>query len=545
VIMMSLVLKTTVMLAIGLLSARVARRCRASLRHALLLAAFAVVAIVPLAMVVLPARSFALPLVASGPGPVTARLIARAATAGAADRTSVPPRSVGTPASSIGVMNTLSLEMAIAVLWIAGTLACLAPLALGVARVRRLQRTALPARELQPLLADLEHARTRTAIAIHEDVPAPIACGLHRPLIVLPPDAQTWDESALRRALVHELEHIRRRDWATQVFSRSLCALFWFNPLAWIAHRQLTLLAEHACDDAVLESAEDTTYADQLVSLARRLVAQPHAAIVGMAQRSDLSARVTAVLDATRARGRAGLRRTVPIGLTAVALVTTLGPLQLRAATRAPEARVVTDGDAPGNAQTGQPRRDSASRLDRALVDAADAGDLADVRALLDQGARVDAVVDGDGSPLICAAREGHLAIVRLLLERGADVNLSVPGDGNALIMAAREGHAEVVQVLLEHGARIDMPVMGDENALIQASGAGHLEVVKLLVGRGADVNFRVIVELPYDAVMTDKDGVRRAYEARRRQLRTPLLQATRGGHRAVADFLRSAGAVQ
>ena len=59
------------------------------------------------------------------------------------------------------------------------------------------------------------------------------------------------------------------------------------------------------------------------------------------------------------------------------------------------------------------------------------------MRALLDRGAQVNAVVDGDGSPLICAAREGHLDIVRLLLEHGADVNLAGPGDGNPLIMAA------------------------------------------------------------------------------------------------------------
>jgi hypothetical protein len=77
--------------------------------------------------------------------------------------------------------------------------------------------------------------------------------------------------------------------------------------------------------------------------------------------------------------------------------------------------------------------------IDRALVEAADKGEHDDVVELLNAGADVNAVVEGDGSPLIAAARAGSLATVRYLLDRGADPNLAVSGDGNPLIMAAAE----------------------------------------------------------------------------------------------------------
>jgi ankyrin repeat protein len=237
-----------------------------------------------------------------------------------------------------------------------------------------------------------------------------------------------------------------------------------------------------------------------------------------MASRSDLSARVSALLDAQQSRGRAGRARLGLVAVVAAAVILVLAPTRIVAAT-SPSVAGESDG---------QPRP-RVARMDRALVEAAGDGELEDVRDLLDNGGNVNAAVDGDGSPLIAAARDGHAEVVRLLLDRGADPNLGVPGDGNALIMAAREGHLSIVVLLLDRDAAIDQVVPGDENALIQASGAGELEVVKLLIARGADVNARVSVADPYSR--------------RNGEWRTPLSMAERGNHRAVVEFLKSAGA--
>ena len=49
--------------------------------------------------------------------------------------------------------------------------------------------------------------------------------GTTRPVIVLPLDARAWSEAELRRALMHEIEHIQRGDWLMQIVARTVSAL--------------------------------------------------------------------------------------------------------------------------------------------------------------------------------------------------------------------------------------------------------------------------------------------------------------------------------
>src|SRR6185436_6300080 len=98
----------------------------------------------------------------------------------------------------------------------------------------------------------------------------PLTFGFRRSTILMPEAAQSWSESELRRALRHELEHVRREDWLAQLGARVACALYWPHPLVWVAWRRFCFEAERACDDAVVVAfpgAED--YAGQLVTLAK------------------------------------------------------------------------------------------------------------------------------------------------------------------------------------------------------------------------------------------------------------------------------------
>src|SRR6185436_11556087 len=122
----------------------------------------------------------------------------------------------------------------------------------------------------------------------------------------LPLDAREWSAAELRRALMHEIEHIQRGDWLMQIVARTVSAFYWFHPLVWMAWRRLCLEAERSCDDAVVMSEERTDYAEQLVLLAQRMSATAVQPLLGMANRSDLSTRVSAVLDERLKRGRAG-----------------------------------------------------------------------------------------------------------------------------------------------------------------------------------------------------------------------------------------------
>ncbi|HEX5718057.1 MAG TPA: ankyrin repeat domain-containing protein, partial [Thermoanaerobaculia bacterium] len=89
-----------------------------------------------------------------------------------------------------------------------------------------------------------------------------------------------------------------------------------------------------------------------------------------------------------------------------------------------------------------------------ALREAARAGDLARVDALLAAGAPVDAPARYGQTPLYFAAEKGHLAVAKRLVERGANVNAKDGFFGaSALEMALQGGHNELVRHLLAHGA--------------------------------------------------------------------------------------------
>jgi bla regulator protein blaR1 len=406
--------------------------------------------------------------------------------------------------------------------WVVGTIVFTLPLGVGLWSLRRLRRNGLPWPELRQdvkVLAAERGIRVPIEVLLHEDISAPLTCGLRRPAILLPGDAREWRQSDLRQALIHEMEHIRRGDWTVQFAARAICSGYWFHPLIWLAWRGLCLEAERASDDAVIQREERAGYAEQLVSLARRMSKARVKPALGMANRSDLSKRISAVLDSSQRRGRAGGIMAASALIVASLVVLVIAPVE--GVAQAPAARQ------PGlSSNKVQPK--ASSPLNRALYEAAEDGDVLDMERLVNAGADVNSTLSGDGSPLIGAARKGNLAAVRWLLDRSADPNLPVRGDGNPLITAAREGHADVVNLLLDRGANINQAVPDDENALIQASGMGHLQVVKLLVGRGAEVNARVRVERVRDAG---------------EEWRSPLSMARNNGHQAVVDYLLSVGA--
>lgn len=517
-----LLLKATLAVALGLTVAGLARTARASLRHLVLVATLGTLVALPIAMMLVPQVGFEVQstTTTSTVSPVTTTNTSQVQTAATARE------ALGESDSATSSVTSLSPRLFVFLLWGLGVALFLASLTVGLWKLGRTRRSGLPWRESESLLRNLAESagiRRRVDVLTTDQLAVPVTCGTLRPAILLPSDAKTWGEAELRRVFVHELEHVKRFDWLTHILSRAICAFYWFHPLVWIAWRQVSLEAERACDDAVVMQTEREDYADQLVGLARRLSNTLAPPILSMANRSDLSTRVSAILDLHQSRGRTGA--VVTLASLIVALAITLGIAPVRA---------ISSPNNPQQPVTTQRHQKSVSReqdaLNEALLKAAERGKLAEITNLLDSGADVNAAIDGDGSPLIVAAKAGAIRVVTLLLDRGADPNMGVEGDGNPLIAAASEGQLEVVKLLLARGANIDMVVPGDENALIQASGEGHLNVVKLLVSRGANVNERVWVDLNYGGQRTG-------------EWRTPLSEARKGRHAAVIEYLISVGA--
>eukprot|EP00899_Mesostigma_viride_P003715 jgi/Mesvir1/13344/Mv24003-RA.1 len=123
------------------------------------------------------------------------------------------------------------------------------------------------------------------------------------------------------------------------------------------------------------------------------------------------------------------------------------------------------------------------------------------------------------GQKLIEAAEQGDLAVVRLLVEDGADVNAEDKEGSTALMAAARTGHVESFWLLLENGAHVNARNKHGSSPLMYAALNGHLDIARSLIENGADVNAR------------NKNGW------------TPLMRAAYWGQLGVARLLTEKGA--
>lgn len=81
----------------------------------------------------------------------------------------------------------------------------------------------------------------------------PALVGLWPARLVLPPDfEQRFDARQRPLVLAHEDVHRRRFDNHWNALAAALCALNWFNPLAWLALRAMRADQELSCDHAVM-----------------------------------------------------------------------------------------------------------------------------------------------------------------------------------------------------------------------------------------------------------------------------------------------------
>jgi len=321
--------KTTLNLVAGLLGVRLARRSRASVRHSVLAATFGALVALPLVSLITPQIPLGLAVAEQRESAPTIVIPATHA--------APPPERLGRePVGAAADWQRSGYEPPdwLLMAWMGSAALFLLPMAIGTWQVMALRRSALPWRQGQARvdrLAASTGIATQVELLIDESLPGPMTCGLFRPAILLPKDAQYWESADLDRAIVHELEHVRRRDWMSLGMARVVCAVYWFHPLVWIAWRRLALEAERSCDDAVLANSEATAYADQLMGIAERISRARRSPVLAMANRSDLSTRIRAVLDSHQPRGRTG-RFAVLAAVVASVFVLAMSSLRMVAA---------------------------------------------------------------------------------------------------------------------------------------------------------------------------------------------------------------------
>jgi len=276
------------------------------------------------------------------PAPPTRSDVAPATKAEAAPVSAPPtsatpaPYAASVPAPSAGV----SLGSLLIALWALGAAAVLLRLAAGTIIVARLARRGARIDDggwlsLAQRLANTLRIQRPLILLRGNRLGVPVTWGIVYPIVLLPDDADEWPEERRRYVLVHEMAHVKRLDALTQLLGQLALAIFWFNPLVWIANRRLQLEREHACDDYVLRhGTQASTYAADLLQMVQSLgtpahrAAQPAFAALAMARRSEFEGRMLSILDPVLDRHPLDRGRTLMSAFATLLLVVPLAALQ-------------------------------------------------------------------------------------------------------------------------------------------------------------------------------------------------------------------------
>ena len=140
------------------------------------------------------------------------------------------------------------------------------------------------------------------AVRVLPGLASPVVWALGRPVLLWPAGLEDrLAESGRDAVLLHELAHLRRGDHWTRWLELATAVVHWWNPLFWLARRQVRFQAELACDAWVTGTLPGgrRAYAEALLevcSTVARAAAPSPAVGVGGDGRRDFQRRLTMIM---------------------------------------------------------------------------------------------------------------------------------------------------------------------------------------------------------------------------------------------------------
>jgi TonB family protein len=328
-------LRATLVFALAFAGTRMLRRQRPALRHVIWICAFLIAATTPVFLQFGPRIHIDRP--APAVTPQTAFV-------------SGPAVNVDLPASPAAprFRSIPYLEIG----WIAGML----PFLIRMGSAGRKTRALLKHAAVLPNLTGVavqDAAADSVRIAESDAVATAMTVGVFRPWILLPRERKLWEPELLRAVLLHELAHVRRRDCLVQWLPNVVCAVHWFNPLAWLARSEMLCESERACDDAVIRSGiGGSAFARDLVDIAQSLRLKGNS-LMSPALTTKLERRIARLVDPAADRRPLTAARAVLGATAALVLLAPIAGVKADQVVKAPtvvsvpqvrsEGRVTTD----------------------------------------------------------------------------------------------------------------------------------------------------------------------------------------------------------
>ena len=222
-----IIIRSSILLAVGLAALWLLRKQPAALRHWVLAAALAIAVTQPVMKQIMPALP--IPSMTWAREPITLEPVVE---------TSVAFRLVG-QGSVPTLVTTPDWSRLAFMTWAAGAAISLSTLLFGALWLTWLGSRATPAGNRWQAAEQLVRSQLGIPRAVRVLVtnhPALLVTwGAIAPVILLPRDAPGWSDDRIRLVLAHEMAHLVRRDWMIQLFAEMARAINWFNPLFWLA----------------------------------------------------------------------------------------------------------------------------------------------------------------------------------------------------------------------------------------------------------------------------------------------------------------------
>lgn len=221
-------------------------------------------------------------------------------------------------------------------LWLCGAAVMLIRLGLHVGRVGQITRRASwgGGPEISRIGAQLTATlglRRVVRVVVSDEVSVPFSWGIWSPVVVLPAGAKSWPTEQKRSVLLHEVGHVARWDYPVHLVIEVVRALYWPNPLVWLAAGRAAMERERACDDyALCHGTPSAVYASHLLSIARSQVeGRTLMGATTMAREPGLVERIRCVMNRQLARTRFRPSRLLATCGLALAMVLPLATLDV------------------------------------------------------------------------------------------------------------------------------------------------------------------------------------------------------------------------
>jgi bla regulator protein blaR1 len=160
------------------------------------------------------------------------------------------------------------LNMGVMSLWILGILLFTFTMVPGWLKLRRIKNYSSSFSN-QEVLMLFEECKKRLQIkksikiVISNRVQSPMIFGLFQTYIVLPSQHENWlDLKNYEYIFLHELNHYKNKDLLTNHMILFYQIIYWFNPLVWLAFREMRLDREISCDTSVLHLLDDNSFSE-------------------------------------------------------------------------------------------------------------------------------------------------------------------------------------------------------------------------------------------------------------------------------------------